>query len=1194
MAYNPPTSAQVRALLGLTATDVAALKALVAGPVVATSYTVALMSSTAIVGGTVNVTAAPVGGGWPAGETLSPALGGIPGTFSPQQATPTAGSTAAVSFALTPTAAGTGTVTVGASPSMGTAAGVQLTVSADSQTALPAIKTTTSGATFVAGAAPGTVVAALSAPPSGATRTLLPGDGRLSLNSAGTAVVVGLSASSAGTINATVQDKDTSSGAVSPLLSVPVSVTAAQSAPAPTPNPTPAPAPANGAVLHSFNLFNWGTTPSVGLARQGVVFKQGQVPAGSSVKVQRGGADVSVQFDERRSWPDGSLALCVMHIRDSNIPANTRNNYDLVVQIGTLFSNTATTAPDQIAAGHDFRMTFANHTSQNATATTPVGSGTSTANLNPHMSVATRREMHHAGSVCDGATCWGMAQDATGGAVDAHLKTIWHVDRWKNPDGTTYAVEIGCEPAQDWWSVPGKTKRNYDASLMDGATVIQAYPAVPHMYNSHWLTVQNAGGNNRGRRHWIGGACPTLSYEPDRAYWIATGYIPPLKLDRARPPISSPGGFDGNAVYKPILSQEHRAGIDIGGAYIGRGIISNGDSITFLSQLPGDVAASRINSMAGLHVFFHHRSNRQRTRPGETADTANTIIAFKMDGPAGLPPYDFTAQGMPIPVFATADSRCPPEFWDGYIRPTGGDVEWNMQYGDGVAGTDKRANDASHAANYSYFMYLLEGERYHMEATCDLAMNTLHQSVNDGFQPPILWEYGTGPRWGGVSQIATGEERNTAWAQNLVGSAAGVIPDAHPASGHMKRLAKQQGLYFQATLDGAPPDMKRCGIHPWTGNGGVIAPWMLAFNPITAYHSWRLTGEPGIKAWADYVAQWSINNTRNTIYATGFYRGSNQHNANPGDLRTNPFLVNGLDIDAPVANATAATGFLTMTGGYVGNGNVLYASAKNYAGGDRAIPPELIISRPYYVRDCTTTNNVTTFKLSEIAGGAPVTFAADRNDIHFLQDYLLPTPRDTNGVSQNPTFADDTPLMIRAVLVEALLAGHPQMTVALLNKSNVFNSGTIAQTLIDWANWDYTVPASFALTAVAASASPPTVPNLRQTFNASDLFWVQWDMPGNMGTAPLFRVELSGDGGATYTVVEASTPLLSCQLSPGNSAPRSQMVRVTAINDAGASTTPATVTVTMPQANAPAPTPTPTPSPTPTPTTTPTVSTGPA
>lgn len=96
----------------------------------ATSYTVALASSTGIVGTAVSLTATPVGGGWPAGETLSPAIGGIAGTFSPQTVTPTAGSTAPASFALTPGAAGTGTVTVTANPSMGTPSGVQITVSA--------------------------------------------------------------------------------------------------------------------------------------------------------------------------------------------------------------------------------------------------------------------------------------------------------------------------------------------------------------------------------------------------------------------------------------------------------------------------------------------------------------------------------------------------------------------------------------------------------------------------------------------------------------------------------------------------------------------------------------------------------------------------------------------------------------------------------------------------------------------------------------------------------------------------------------------------------------------------------------------------------------------------------------------------------------------------------------------------------
>jgi len=236
MAYSPPTSAQVRALLGLTAPDVTALKALVAGPAVATSYTVALMSSTAIVGGTVNVTATPVGGGWPAGETLSPALGGIAGTFSPQQATPTAGSTAAVSFALTPTAAGTGTVTVGASPSMGTAAGVQLTVSAAAAQPVAPGQVTQ----FVAGVPAQTSVPVTYVAPTAGTAPityagLTQVGSAVAIANGGTFTATGgtFTGMTAGTAYTLIVKATNSAGSSTTVLSGTVTTAAAQSAPAP-------------------------------------------------------------------------------------------------------------------------------------------------------------------------------------------------------------------------------------------------------------------------------------------------------------------------------------------------------------------------------------------------------------------------------------------------------------------------------------------------------------------------------------------------------------------------------------------------------------------------------------------------------------------------------------------------------------------------------------------------------------------------------------------------------------------------------------------------------------------------------------------------------------------------------------------------------------------------------------------------
>lgn len=831
------------------------------------------------------------------------------------------------------------------------------------------------------------------------------------------------------------------------------------------PTSSPLPTPINGAILTTFNLFNWGSSSSAGFARQGVVFPQGQVPAGSSLQVQFGGATVAAQFNARRTWPDGSLAKAVMHLRDTAYPAGTRRSYMVRLVMGTPFDDSGAAALASLAGGHDFTMTYAStRTVSDAQASSAgsgatsvaggtaaaLGSGTFTARLSDHMAVATRRDVDHIGAVCDGGTCWGMAKDASGGALDAHLKAAWHVDRWKNPDGTTYAVEIGCESQLNWWSIPGKSRLDYDATLSDAGSALAAFPGVQHIYNGHWLTVQNQGGNNRGRRLWVGGACPTLSYEPDRAYWIASGYVPPLNLSTARGPV--PVSYAGNAVYIPLSSQDHRPSIDGTGGYQGRGcVLDNPDAIAVFSQAPGDVAAARIDALAGLHAPLHHRSNRQRTRPGEAADTANTPISLIMTGP-GVPAYDFTAQGMPVPVQAYCDRRNAPSDLDGWVAPQGGIGVWGTSYGDGQPGS--RSDDASHAVNYSYGMALLEGERYHMEATFDLAMNTLHQGVNEMHRIGAEWFGGssTPTQYDAVAQFAA-QERATAFSLMLIASAVALAPDAHVASGMFKRLNQQQGLWYQDMLPRLPADLAASGCHPWPEvQDDVQTPWQTAFNAMCGYFNWRMTGDLGIKSWAEHTAKWSINQARDRIYATRQYRGSNKRITDHRSA-TNLYQIAALQIDSPVVSIAAATGILTCTDYSRDNGCILYPASRNYAAALEPLTTELTQGTPYYIRD----TNGLQFRLSASPGGPPVTFGSDYSGIHFLQD-TINAGFNVDGPCSLGMNADDYPPMHRSVLVEAYRAAHPDATLALVNRMQVFCSAIPAAQVPGWATWDYAVP----------------------------------------------------------------------------------------------------------------------------------------
>ncbi len=584
---------------------------------------------------------------------------------------------------------------------------------------------------------------------------------------------------------------------------------------------TPASAAMPAAPIQSFVLANWKpAASSPGFARQGVVFKKGDLPAGFSLQLRRKGAPIAAQFDGRVTWSDGSLKFAVMHLRDAPFAAAESRTYELWAKPGA-FDNTATHALIDITSRHRFLIQFTSLTEAMDDKTRrSVGSGNFFADFAAHMAHPTRVEAHHAGAVCNGWTGWGMAVDGIGEAPDPHLKTNWHADIWKNADGSIHAIEIAAVVAQDWWSVPDKRMRRYDAMLRDANTGLALYRGVEHPYKSQWITCQNTADNNRGRRHWIGGACPTLTYIPSKAAWVASGLVPPLNL--ASKPAAYAAISRGGAAYTPCGSQSHRPNIDGSGAYEGRGVLTNPDCIAFMRQTADDVAAARINAHAGLHVFLHYRSDRTHIRPGDSApDIANTPISMIMGISRGaVPSYDFTADGMPIPVHAYADGRTTPAGKDNYAWPGDNGGVWSVTTG-----------DASHAVNYSYFMYLMEGERYHLEACLDLATNLVHQGIDNLYsnrpQNPVARD-GLGRATHAPDTVydavagLNGQERSAGWALVVLGSAAGIVPDRHVAARFIKRLNQQQAIYLRDILATLPADAKAAGIKPVHRRAGPV------------------------------------------------------------------------------------------------------------------------------------------------------------------------------------------------------------------------------------------------------------------------------------------------------------------------------------------------------------------------------------
>jgi hypothetical protein len=800
------------------------------------------------------------------------------------------------------------------------------------------------------------------------------------------------------------------------------------------------------ALPTTFVLENYATASSPGLARIGMPFKRGDVPSGSVPVIKRDGTVIPCQFDERSFWMDGSLKFAVAHIRDSIFAASTSRIYDVSVAAGS-YNNDGTKSLLNITSGHDFKITFNSLTeTNNANATTQVGSGSFTAKFNTHSAVGTRGERHHSGAVAEGWTYWGMATDNAGGAADAHLKVIWHVDIWKNADGTIYGYEVAGEPAQDWWSTPNKRRRNYDATLMDGSTTIESYPTVAHHYRGHWITCVKTG-LNRGKRHWVGGAAPTLVYKPNKDYWVKTKLIAPYS--RTFQPNAFPE--TNSLTYVPMQNFNQRPNIDGTGAYNGRGMNTNSDVHAFMRQTAADTACARINAHAGLHVHFHYRSNFQRTRLGETADIANTNMPFRLNVGLGTAiPYDFTGDGMPAPAGAYQDYRSSDNTQgkNGYTNPEGGTGVWSTQ-----------TDDSSHAVNYSGFMYMLEGERYHLEAVMDLASNTCHQGIDNFYSarpfPPMLKVAGVtngGGQWDAI--MINGQQRNTGFALGLLGFATAFVPQSHVASKYFKRWNRQQGRFLKHFLDFASPDILAAGVHvnsdDFITQGMEHSPWMSMMSAIGIRQNANMTENGYTKLYADHVAKPAIRQGEKGIYRSGSYRCDYLKATIPHHPTTNPFSIDstirgGASVSGANNTLTLGTDFTQSDGGWdkfkVGDVvYVLYAPSTVTA----ALPMNQRI--PFYV--VNVASNVTC-QLSRTAGGSVIDIPADASvyvtvDAQWTSDY---------AIAQSPPksyYADGYASIHNCVVQMAARENHPDMTTAKLAKWNTFVSALDSSGWVTW------------------------------------------------------------------------------------------------------------------------------------------------
>lgn len=817
---------------------------------------------------------------------------------------------------------------------------------------------------------------------------------------------------------------------------------------------------AGAAVLtQSFVLQNFNSSAtSPGFMRVGLVSRKGDIPSTASPKLQRGATVIDAQYDQRTTWSDGSLKFAVCHIRDTVFSANESRTYDVYSVPSTSYNNTGTKTLADITGAHNFRVNFSGLTqTDNTPTTTTVGSGAFSAIFNAQAGVATRVEKYHSGAVCEGWVVWGMAIDNVGGAPDLDLKTNWYVDIWKNNDGSINSVEVGAVVTQDWYERLNQgMRRNYNASLVDGATNIVSFANVDHPYRVQWITCLNDGSNNRGRRPWVGGAMPTLNYQFNRAYWIASKLIPPYDTTVSYVNYYSTIST-GNSVYVPGSNFDHRGSIDGQGGYLGRGIHPDPDAFLFNLRRPNDYATSRINAHAGLHIFYHYRTLAQRTRPGDSGpDVANTPRSFVMNAFNStvfttVPPWDFTADGMPVPTGGNGEN------YTYTFTPAGGAGQY-FSY--------NASAGSSHAVNFSSAMYLLEGERYHLESTIDLSTNLVHQNSgsydNVGLEsygwPPVMAYFPVPATTYNASISYPAEERALAFGMNILGFAAALTPDTAVAKNFLKRFFLQQVMHMTDSLAHYPSDVVASG--QWLGKDPADHPsWWSAVNGMCLTHAARINEDQNCMNFAFFCTNDCINCVNKGTGITSCARTSEAHSRNytqtvgtPGGYTTDPIVRNIFFGQLDPTTSTILTNsaqpygidaLYPVPGLWPQNGDVIY-SADGNSDANTIRFPELALNTPYYVvnvqQPASGHPTQTRIQLSATPGGSPVNFSSNP---------LLPPTFDNQGNPAPGLCTFDGFVQAMASLaappaqygpgqpISANFAGYPAMHMCALIMANI-------------------------------------------------------------------------------------------------------------------------------------------------------------
>lgn len=492
-----------------------------------------------------------------------------------------------------------------------------------------------------------------------------------------------------------------------------------------------------------FTMHNYGAAASPAIFTTGLTFKRGDIPAGSTIEVQRDdtGEVISCTLDAAKSWDDGSLMKAALNGIDlsADIAASGSRVYNVMRVSGSRSPAPSGHDPWSWLAAEDLKVELTGMQTSGGADMSPTQRDIVAAT---HAGVTTRREMFVDGR-SQVVRWWGMA------ANDGHIQGTHYATIYRNASGTVLGARYVCRVGQGWYvadpltSGESKDKRQYFATLKHGGTILASYfgdlantVRIQHPYHSAWATVQKTGASG-GRPWWIAGSEarePTLWCEYDMAYQSQTGLL--MDLD---PSLSATASSLTTYDYTPLYGFGLKVGLPSGGdgSPSVHAPIFGVDSRRLYRQTRAIDRAWEMISLYSVHCPHFMRSHIVPTALG---DISNRIIACQTQNSAT------SGAGYVGGEFAGLGER------HRYARGNSGSTITYGSYSGGFATatvTWEQA-DTAHTPAIGYVAHLLTGHRIYLDAAVDNAMY-------------MLWMWGTAMPWNVTGrEVIYGNRQTTA------------------------------------------------------------------------------------------------------------------------------------------------------------------------------------------------------------------------------------------------------------------------------------------------------------------------------------------------------------------------------------------------------------------------------------------------